>query len=437
MNRRSFLKYSAALGAGSLVTRNATGSPLWEAGAGIPMGTMVLPENPGFKTKHLITVIYGAGARKKEVFDPAMAPNLAKLATEGTVFTEDYGETANLHGFMYTELFIGRDAPSQTPRFPTWANYVRKKTGAPASDFWTLQGLSYYRGWTYDSKHFCTHPEYGLRYGSTSLTMNKIFYEENKATPREIVDLNVEKALGHTEKERKQLEEFLADVLARKSYLPPSTKRPLIERDVQVGDAQIITLTPQILKAFKPKLIDVQVLALDDAHADFGYWNYNTDFVEYVKHIETTDELLGKMWKEIQADPYLRETTSLLIRPECGRDDEVNIYGQLGHSEGNYYAHHAWMIAVGPDFRKGAVVNDLVQRRDLCPTITYFMSGQNAEHSTGHVRTQLFKDQKRFPAYTLPTTAAMPDPKPGPTAEERRVAEKVKEFARSTVGYGD
>jgi hypothetical protein len=33
----------------------------------------------------------------------------------------------------------------------------------------------------------------------------------------------------------------------------------------------------QILKA-SPKIVTVQLLALDDAHADFGYWDYNTDY---------------------------------------------------------------------------------------------------------------------------------------------------------------
>ena len=61
--------------------------------------------------------------------------------------------------------------------------------------------------------------------------------------------------------------------------------------------------------------------------------------------------------------------------------------------------------ALGPDFKKGHVVKERVQRRDLVPTITYVMTGENAEYATGHVRTQLFKDEYRMPAYVLPPTA--------------------------------
>jgi hypothetical protein len=440
MKRRDFVKYGAALGASGFFARTAAGSPVVEPGAGIPMGAMTLPENPGFKTKHLIVVIYGNGVRKIDVMDnPEHAPHLTRMATEGTIFTEDYGETANLHGYMYTEVLTGRDAPSQRPRYPTFNEYVRKKTGGKGTDFWMLQSLSYYRAWTWDCKHFSKHPEYGLPYGATSLTMNKIFYPENPHSPRESVDFTIERGLGHTEAVRNQIAEFIADVRARKTHVPPATRTPLIDRELQYGDAQALTLAPQILKAFKPKMITVQILAMDDAHADFGFWDYNTDYWEYVKHVKATDELIGKLWAEIQADPYLRETTSLVIRPECGRDDEINIYGQLGHSPGNYFAHYVWMMALGPDVKKGLVVKDRVQRRDFCPTITYLMSGESAEYSTGHVRTMMFKDEYKLPTYTLPKTAEVTEPPVDweKIYEERRIAEKVKTLARSTVGYGD
>ncbi|MGH9321191.1 MAG: hypothetical protein ACRD3V_15075, partial [Vicinamibacteria bacterium] len=257
--------------------------------------------------------------------------------------------------------------------------------------------------------------------------------------PRDIVDTQIEAGLGHTAQERKRIEEWIADVLATRAYEFPSTREPVIDRQLQIGDCQALHLAGRILEDFKPRMLTVQVLALDDAHADFGFWDYNTDYYEYIKHIKTTDELIGNLWERIQKDPYLRETTSLVIRPECGRDDEVNIYGQLGHSPGNYYAHYVWMSALGPDFKKNHVVEERVQRRDLVPTLTYLMSGQNAEYATGHVRTQMFRDDFRLPEYVLPPTAEVKEPVINWEAivEERRTAEKVKAFARSTVGYGD
>ncbi len=401
MNRRDFFKLGAAAGAGAVLNmRNAAGSPIVEVGAGIPQGAMTLPENPGFKAKHLINIIYGNGVRKLDVIDnPENAPYQSKMIREGTLFTEDYGETANLHGYMYTEVLTGRDAPSQRPLYPTWNEYVRKKSAGKATDYWMLQGVSYSRAWTWDVKHFSSHPEYGVRYGATGVTMNKMFHPENKRSPAEMMDLQIEKDLGHSPAERNRVEEWIADVMASKRYELPSTKEPVIERELQIGDATSLHLAGRVMKDFKPRVLTIQLLAMDDAHADYD---------GYVKHIKTTDELIGKLWADIQADSYFRENTSLIVRPECGRDDEVNIYGQLGHSLGNYHAHYVWMMALGPDFKREHVVKERVQRRDLVPTITYLMAGENAEYSNGHVRTQLFKDRYRMPQYVRPYTAEVP-----------------------------
>ena len=412
MKRRDFLRYSVnvgmTLGAGTLLPRTrAFGSTPPERGAGIQVGSMVLPENPGFETKHLVVIIYGNGARKTDVLDnPGLAPHQNALAREGTVFTEDYGETASQHGYMYSEILQGVNAPgSQRPLYPTWNEYVRKKTAAKATDFFVLQGVSYYRAWAFDVKHYSEHPDYGLPYGATSLTMNKTFRVKRDKTPREIVDINVETGLGASDEERKALEEFIADVTARKAYLPPSTKELVIERPVHYHDAQVLTLAPLILRAFKPKIITLQICGLDEAHADFGHWNDRTGYSEYTRHLKTTDELIGKLWSEVQSDPTLRDNTALVLRPECGRDDEINPYGQLGHTTGNYHAHFVWTLAVGPDFRKGAVVTEQVSRRDLAPTVTYLMSGESAEYASGHVRTQMFKKTTLLPDYVPPAMA--------------------------------
>lgn len=405
MKRRDFLTYGMALGAGSLLPRAGAAA---RAGtgreAGVPMGRMVLPPSPSFETRHLVVIVYGNGARKKDVVDnPDLTPFQNQMAREATVFVKDYGETANLHGHMISEILQGVSASgSHRPQFPTWNEYVRKKTGAKATDFFVLQGVSTDGAWAFDVKHHSEHPDYGLGCGATSLTMNKMFFPRGTRTPREIVALNVEPGLGTTTRERRELEEFVADVHARRTFVPPRTVVPPIEQPAPLGDAEMLTLAPQILKSFKPKILTLHVLGLDVAHADFGHQHGETGYVHYARHLRTTDELIGNLWSEIQSDPVLSGKTALIIRPDCGRDDRVDRYGQLGHSPGNYDAHVVWTMALGPDFRRGAVVTDLVSRRDLAPTITYLMSGETAEHATGHVRTQMFRQAAGLPEYAPP-----------------------------------
>lgn len=95
-----------------------------------------------------------------------------------------------------------------------------------------------------------------------------------------------------------------------------------------------------------------------------------------------------------------RGSRHLAARAGCSEPDEVNVYGQLHHSQGNYYAHHVWTLGVGPDFRKGAVFSEKVNRRDLCPTLVYLLTGVDAaRYATGSVRTQMFREEFHLPPY--------------------------------------
>jgi hypothetical protein len=403
MSRRDFCKLASALGAAAIPWRPEG------TGERIRRPAMRLPDTPGFETRHLVAILLGNGARTVDVIDnPTQCPFQSRMAREGTLFLEDFGETVTLHGYLYSELLTGRDAPSQRPLFPTWNEYVRKKTGSPASDFWMLQGASYYRAWAWDVKHFSRHPDYGIRYGATSLTMSKLFGNGARRSPRELFDLNVEAELGHGARERARIEEWLDDVLASRAYELPSTRKPICDRPFPIGDYQSILLAGKILRDFKPKMLTVQVLALDDAHSDFGSPKRASGAVgyeTYLQHLAVLDELIGRLWAQIQSDPGLRGTTALLVRPECGRDSEVDRYGELGHTNGDRKAHTVWTSALGPDFEKGLVVRERVHRRDLAPTITYLMSGEEAEHATGHVRTQAFRERYRLPRYQGPLEA--------------------------------
>ncbi len=387
IGRRAFLGTAAMMGASRLAA-----APRVET----------VPDR-SLRTKHLVVILYGNGCRKKDVVeDPAHAPHMARMAREGAVCTEDFGETANLHGYMYTEMLTGRETVSEHPLYPTWTEIARKELGGSPNDYWMLQGVSYYRSWVWDRKHWSAHPEGGLRFGANSLTMNKVFHPDETRSPAELVRASLEPGLGHTRRSLADAEEWIGDAARRRIATPASTRTSVVEREVPVGDAQCFEIAKHLLRDFRPKLITIQMLALDDAHADAGFWDYDTDFGQYRRHIALTDELIGNLWDFIQADPALRDTTSILLRPECGRDDEVNAYGQLHHSQGNYYAHNVWTLAVGPDFQPGAVFPEKVMRRDFCPTVVYSLTGRDlARHATGSVRTQLFREEYGLPPYVL------------------------------------
>jgi hypothetical protein len=376
MRRRDFIKVGAAGVTSSVLGLRCMAS---------------LAARPALTTRHGIVVIYGNGVRTKDVVgNPSLAPHHARIASQGTLFTDDFNDTAELHGYMSSELLTGRDASTERPRFPTWSEYIRRETALPAAQFWMLQPVTTYRAWTWDRKHYSTHADFGSRYGATSLTTSATFLDGHDLDLRRRVETQLEAGLGHSRREREQIVEFISDLQARRVWLPPSTRTPLATRGVQQQDAVCLQVATQIFKAFRPRLITVQLLGFDEAHRSYQ---------DYLNHISSIDELVGAMWDEIQADASMRMTTALFIRPDCGRNAAVSRGGRLDHTHGDYDAHYVWSLAAGPDFKRGAVMTDRVNRRDWAPTITCALSGGHAHFSTGVVRTQVFLDDLGLPAY--------------------------------------
>src|SRR5262245_28534003 len=86
MNRRSFLTQTTAGMAGAFIAGSS----------------------PHLQTRHVILVVNGNGARKKDYYEnPAVAPNIGQLAAEGFVFEEDHCETVTSHRTCFDELVRG------------------------------------------------------------------------------------------------------------------------------------------------------------------------------------------------------------------------------------------------------------------------------------------------------------------------------------------
>jgi hypothetical protein len=148
MNRRNFLKTLGTASAAGMLTPQ-------------PVGAEGLGMN--LKTKHAIVILNGNGCRKKEFYESSdMSPNITGLANEAFVYTEDANNTVSNHGNSWTELLTGNELQSGIPLYPTMPHYIRKHFGDSATNYWFLQGISYYRGWRYNVKYYTSHPQYGI-----------------------------------------------------------------------------------------------------------------------------------------------------------------------------------------------------------------------------------------------------------------------------------
>ena len=164
-----------------------------------------------------------------------------------------------LAGDARADLLTGQPERTQRPRHPTWNEVIRRRTGARASELWTIHDRVLVGDCVCDVKNYSSHPDYGIRFGATNLDAS--------------AGWEVEKGLGHTSGERRAIESFAEG-------LTPSS------------DAMSVAL--DVVRRFEPRCVTV-----------FG-----------VGRGRALDA-----WLAIEVDSGLRERTSLVVHD--GRSVEV------------------------------------------------------------------------------------------------------------------
>lgn len=381
MDRRGLLKTLGMTGAGTVLAPGLMVGAEKQAADGLGFN---------FKTKHLIYLITGNGSRKKEWYEsPEICPNAQRIAKEGFTYYEDNNVTTGSHGTSFTELLTGAPYFTGVPVFPTMPHYVRKAYGDEATKYWYLNGVSYYRQWRFNVKYFTSHADFGEETRPVSLTTRHFFYEGHERTPDQIVAEEFPD-MGLTGAEKKQMEEFIADIQARQDWNPVGLKNPPIPYDPYLSEARSLHVLPQIMKEFKPRMLLWQQTGHDAGHGAGGYLRQETGWIDYAKVCRTTDEQIGRIFDFIKNDPYFSKNTTIVMRPEFGRDDEVNLYGEIHHSTGYYYAHRSASTFWGPDIKVGNS-GLVVSRYDISKTIDA-MFNVDATYSRGQIRNHMFKD---------------------------------------------
>ena len=153
---------------------------------------------------------------------------------------------------------------------------------------------------------------------------------------------------------------------------PYPTILDYIGRGIQVDS---ILEIPRVMQQYRPR-----VVVCRDSSNEVGHQSYEG----YLRTIKRADEAIGRVFDWVVAHPYFQYNTAIVIRPEFGRDDEVNGDGQLHHSYGFYYTHRVASIFWGPDFNKGVDPRTVIEARDMAPTLAALF-GVGAIHAEGRV----------------------------------------------------
>ena len=118
---------------------------------------------------------------------------------------------------------------------------------------------------------------------------------------------------------------------------------------------------PRVLASQKPRIIVCRESSFDCGHASVD---------RYLSAVKITDACVGRVFDWVQRDHGFSRNTAIVFRPEFGRDDEVNAYGQLHHSYGFYSTHRVASIFWGPGFNRGVDCETVITSRDLVPRLT-------------------------------------------------------------------
>ncbi|MEZ5962344.1 MAG: hypothetical protein R3F56_00730 [Planctomycetota bacterium] len=351
-SRRELLRSSAAL-------------------AATPLLQQALPrEAPAVKTQRVVLVAFAGGVRSKEVLGtPQNVPNLMRIARAGVTFPKvrcanvgHYGAALSLFTGNVEALGI-RDSERTTN--PTLFEILRKDGGFDAGDVW----LSTTNGAQGRLFAHSDNPAYGASFAAQVFDSDGIFNVEFKR----LID-SFGRPKPETDAERTRLDR-LAHALRRPGSDDNGSVR---QRDVErfildelgganarltgpgAADAKAIRVGTNLLRAFRPRLLGITLQNADVAHS-----SYNA----YVEVIRRNDEELGKLWDMIRGDADLRDTTSLLIVPEFGRDQNLNQRNGLDHGDGSDEMQQVFLIGAGPETARDKVVSKEIRTIDVCPTV--------------------------------------------------------------------
>jgi len=368
------------------------------ASGGVAMLTLPLLHSPAFakratKTRRVVLVAFAGGVRSQEtVLSPANVPNLMRIAENGVVCPNvavmnngHFGATMSIFTGVTEYLGIRENERGQNP---TLFEYVRKHANVPASMAWlSTSGGAQQRNLVYG-----VHPEYGEGYGANLIDGDGIFNAEF----RKVLD-----AYGRPSVPGAAEEEAVKRLRGAMEAPPPADGgtandpatvdrlQKYILEEIQgntaeitgpgAGDARAIAVAVSVLRLFKPTMLGVVLTNADVAHG-----SYNA----YVEVIRRADQQLGRLWDSIQADPELRDTTSIFVLPEFGRDRNLNQRNGLDHGDNSPDLLKVAMVAAGPDLKRGKTVTSNLRSIDVCPTACDLL-GVKAKYAKGDVMTEI------------------------------------------------
>jgi predicted AlkP superfamily pyrophosphatase or phosphodiesterase len=147
-------------------------------------------------------------------------------------------------------------------------------------------------------------------------------------------------------------------------------------------DATTLSVTKEIMLKHRPHFMLVNFKEPDSSgHAN--KWD------NYLAGITTTDRYVGELWSLIQADPELKDRTTVFITNDHGRHPDGHLDGFINHGDDCAGCRKIELLAIGPDFKRGVVSKERCGQIDIAVTAAALLGVQLAG-SPGRIMNELF-----------------------------------------------
>ena len=353
-SRREFLRMAVGATLGSTLARSSWARSSW-AGSAAPS-----------RSRKVIVVTFGGGARDQETFAPEGQDNIPHLMREfipqATFFTQvvnrgilgHYVATASLATGVYETI---NNFASLPPENPTVFEYFRKALKRPASDAWVIAPSN-----GFNRIGESSHRSYGAGLGAKVILPKHLLTAATSGRSTDYYHLlrdNYETPfyapeLGGGDFELQQLETILKLSVDDFKTHAQTLSSP---------DELSLYIARQLMRQVAPSLLWITMHDIDIAHA--GAYSL------YIDGIRRTDRLCADLWKTIQTEPEYAGKTTLFILPDFGRDSDNDAGGNgfQHHRTGDALSRTTWLLAAGPGIREGVVVDRALDSTDLVPTL--------------------------------------------------------------------
>jgi hypothetical protein len=274
------------------------------------------------------------------------------LVDQGVLFKEVKAVNPGHYGGL-NSLLTGNSSVAQglkvRPNFPTIFEYARKHLGLKATETWFIGNTI---ANSYNLLNGSEHPDYGLQYGANFfaptvtfgqqgrnvLSNGKIYHPQEEMAPMYKMKNFLDNAfrvkqgqipsIKNTDEDKNRIKEFVRNTFQKQAAgqipLPPVADG---------GDLFTLAYAAEVMKEFKPKILVVNMTAVDVCHGNFS---------AYLRALHRADHGVGWLWNYIQTQiPEMSGKTTILISPECGRNlnpnpiTDENDWLSFDHSDSN------------------------------------------------------------------------------------------------------